>query len=62
MVLKQKKLNLEITSTTNTNTNAENNPLNVVKKDETKDEESSNGSSNKIDLNRMASLLNGFNH
>ena len=59
---KENILNLESTSNTNTNTNSENNPLNVLKKDETKDEESSNGSSNKIDLNRMASLLNGFNH
>jgi hypothetical protein len=34
-----------------------------LKKDDTKEDESNNGSSsNKIDLNRMASLLNGFNH
>jgi chromosome segregation ATPase len=36
-----------------------------VNKEESKkdnDREEDNGSSNKIDLNRMASLLNGFNH
>ena len=44
------------------NTSSENQPLNVLKTEEKKEEESDNGSSNKIDLNRMASLLNGFNH
>lgn len=47
----------DIFSSTNTPTNA-GSLLDNIKKEEPKEE----SNSNKIDLNRMASLLNGFNH
>jgi len=50
---------LETAPASTTNTSIGNLYDNVLKKDEIKEEVSS---SNKIDLNRMASLLNGFNH